>query len=81
MHGKITDTVSGTRPTNGKDVKMNIYRLWDITDRQKKKLLIETIDKHEIDGKLTEIRDKMLDTDHLIMLEQKISRDIEEYID
>ena len=81
MHGKITDTVSGTRPTSGKDAKMNIYRLWDITDRQKKKLLIETIDKHEIDDKLTEIRDKMLDTDHLIMLEQKISHDIEEYID
>ena len=60
---------------------MNIYKLWDITDGNNRKLLIETIDKHEIDGKLTEIRDKMLDTDHLIMLEQTATRDVEEYID
>ena len=60
---------------------MNIYKLWDITDSNNRKLLIETIDKHEIDGKLTEIRDKMLDTDHLIMLEQTATRDVEEYID
>lgn len=60
---------------------MNIYKLWDITDGNSRKLLIETIDKHEIDGKLTEIRDKMLDTDHLIMLEQTATRDVEEYID
>ena len=60
---------------------MNIYKLWDITDGNNRKLLIETIDKHEIDGKLTEIRDKMLDTDRLIMLEQTATRDVEEYID
>lgn len=60
---------------------MTIYKLWDITERERKRLLVETIDKHDIDTKIAEIRDCMLDTDKLIMLEQMSTRDVEEYID
>lgn len=59
---------------------MIIYKLWDITD-DKKVLLLETIDKREVDGLLSEMRQKMLDTEKLIMLEQKTLSQAEEYFD
>ncbi|MBR4544298.1 MAG: hypothetical protein IKO53_08855 [Lachnospiraceae bacterium] len=59
---------------------MNIYKLWDITD-EKKVLLLETIDKREVDGLLSEMRQKMLDTEKLIMLESKTLSKTEEYFD
>ena len=60
---------------------MIIYKLWDITSSGKKKLLLETIDRRELDKMISQIRDKMLDTEKLIMLEQRISSSTEEYID
>lgn len=59
---------------------MIIYKLWDITD-DKKILLLETIDKREVDGLLSEMRQKMLDTEKLIMLESKTLSKTEEYFD
>jgi hypothetical protein len=59
---------------------MIIYKLWDITDN-KKVLLLETIDKREVDGLLSEMRQKMLDTEKLIMLESKTLSKTEEYFD
>lgn len=59
---------------------MIIYKLWDITD-DKKVLLLETIDKREVDGLLSEMRQKMLDTEKLIMLESKALSKTEEYFD
>lgn len=59
---------------------MIIYKLWDITD-DKKVLLLETIDKREVDGLLSEMRQKMLDTEKLIMLESKTLSKTEEYFD
>lgn len=59
---------------------MVIYKLWDITD-EKKVLLLETIDKREVDGLLSEMRQKMLDTEKLIMLESKALSKTEEYFD
>ena len=60
---------------------MIIYKLWDITSSGKRKLLLETIDRRELDKMISQIRDKMLDTEKLIMLEQRISSSTEEYID
>lgn len=59
---------------------MVIYKLWDITD-DKKVLLLETIDKREVDGLLSEMRQKMLDTEKLIMLESKTLSKTDEYFD
>lgn len=59
---------------------MIIYKLWDITD-DKKVLLLETIDKREVDGLLSEMRQKMLDAEKLIMLESKALSKTEEYFD
>lgn len=59
---------------------MVIYKLWDITN-DKKILLLETIDKREVDGLLSEMRQKMLDTEKLIMLESKTLSKTEEYFD
>lgn len=60
---------------------MIVYRLWDITEKEKKQLLLETIDKRELDRTVSDIRDKMLDTDTLIMLEQKQYASVDEYFD
>ena len=60
--------------------KMIIYKLWDITNDEKK-LLLETIDKRELDGLLSQMRATMLDTEKLIMLEQKTLSQTEEYFD
>ena len=60
--------------------KMIIYKLWDITNDEKK-LLLETIDKRELDGLLSQMRATMLDTEKLIMLEQKTLSQAEEYFD
>jgi len=59
---------------------MIIYKLWDITSSEKK-LLLETIDKRELDGLLSQMRATMLDTEKLIMLEQKTLSQTEEYFD
>ena len=59
---------------------MIIYKLWDITN-DKKELLLETIDKRELDGLLSQMRATMLDTEKLIMLEQKTLSQAEEYFD
>lgn len=59
---------------------MIIYKLWDITN-DKKELLLETIDKRELDGLLSQMRATMLDTEKLIMLEQKTLSQTEEYFD
>ena len=58
---------------------MTIYKIIDITNGNK--VLLETIDKREVDKMLTELREKLLDTAYIIKVEQTTRGEFEEYFD
>ena len=58
---------------------MIIYKVWDITEGEK--LLLETIDKQEMDKMLKSLRGKMLDPITIIKVQQITTRDTEDFFD
>ena len=58
---------------------MIIYKVWDITEEEK--LLLETIDKQEMDKMLKSLRGKMLDPITIIKVQQITTRDTEDFFD
>lgn len=58
---------------------MTIYKVIDITNSNK--VLLETIDKREVDKMLTKLREKLLDTAYIIKVEQITRGETEEFFD
>lgn len=58
---------------------MTIYKVIDITNNNK--VLLETIDKREVDKMLTKLREKLLDTAYIIKVEQITRGETEEFFD